>query len=275
MSGTDSVLVVLDDSAQDAATLDWATDEAAVLGGGLTVAYLGVCPPRPDPAATQPAGGEPVPALPAAVDAAVGRAAQRAPWVPVTAWGIARDPLRPLLRLAQDSGRVVLGEGRTGRMFRSLAAQVAVRACRPTVVVRGRPGAAGPVIAHVSGAGSDQLVLRDAFEYARRRRLPLRALHFYRTAYIDPTGQVPPYSSRAEGTELVEAAVAPWTRTYPGVLVECVALAGPAPDRLLEVSAGSGLLVVGGRADGLPAALGDSTVRILAHRARCPVAVAR
>ena len=40
MSGTDSVLVVLDGSAQDVATVDWATDEAAALGTGLTVAHL-------------------------------------------------------------------------------------------------------------------------------------------------------------------------------------------------------------------------------------------
>jgi len=40
MSGTGSVLVVLDGSAQDVATLDWATDEAAALGTGLTVAVV-------------------------------------------------------------------------------------------------------------------------------------------------------------------------------------------------------------------------------------------
>ena len=47
MSGTDSVLVVLDGSAQDVATLDWATDEAAALGTGLTVAHLHAGPVAP------------------------------------------------------------------------------------------------------------------------------------------------------------------------------------------------------------------------------------
>lgn len=48
MSGTDSVLVVLDGSAQDVATVDWATDEAAALGTGLTVAHLHAGPVTPD-----------------------------------------------------------------------------------------------------------------------------------------------------------------------------------------------------------------------------------
>ena len=125
--------------------------------------------------------------------------------------------------------------------------------------MRGRAGAAGPVVAHVSGAGPDELVLRDAVEYARRRQVPLRVLHTYRTAYVDPSGHVPPYFAREDATELVETAVAPWARAYPGVLVESVALPGPAADRLLEVSAGAGLLVVGARGGaGLPAAMRGS-----------------
>ncbi len=87
---------------------------------------------------------------------------------------------------------------------------------------------------------------------------------------------MPRYHPQVDAAEMVEAAVAPWARTYPGVLVECVALPGPAADRLLEVSAGAGLLVVGARGGGgLPAALRGPTTRVLTRRAHCPVAIAR
>ena len=275
MAGTDGVLVVLDGSAQDVATLDWAVEEADALGSGLTVAHLRSDSPAPDRApARLAADGRRSQA--AVLDVVAGRAAERAARMPVTIWDVFGTPLPALLRLAQESSRVVLGESRTGRMYHSLAGQVAALTCRPVVVVRGRAGAAGPVVAHVSGAGPDELVLRDAFEYARRRQLPLRALHTYRTVYVDPSGQVPRCHPQVDAAEMVGAAVAPWARTYPGVLVESVALPGPAVDRLLEVSAGAGLLVVGARGGGgLPAALRGPTTRVLTRRAHCPVAIAR
>jgi hypothetical protein len=143
MSGTGSVLVVLDGSAQDVATLDWATDEAAALGTGLTVAHLHAGPVTPDraPARLPAGGGQPEEGV---LDVAAGRVAERASWVPVTTCAVLGDPLLELLRLAQQSSRVVLGERRTGRMYVSLAGQVAAQTSRPAVVVRGRAGAAGP-----------------------------------------------------------------------------------------------------------------------------------
>jgi nucleotide-binding universal stress UspA family protein len=266
------VLVVLDGSAQDLPTLDWATDEAAALGAGLTVAHLYAGPVTPDRAPAQLAAGSRAPEL----DLAAGRVAERAAWLPVTTCAVRGDPLRELLRLALESSRVVLGEGRTGRFYVSLAAQVAAQANRPAVVVRGRPDAAGPVIAHLSGARSDELVLQEAVEYARRRQAPLRALHAYRTAYVDPSGHVPPYFSGQDAAGFVETAVAPWARACPDVLVECAALPGPATGLLLEVSAGAGLLVVGARGgSGLSSALRGSTASVLARRARCPVVITR
>jgi nucleotide-binding universal stress UspA family protein len=124
----------------------------------------------------------------------------------------------------------------------------------------------------VSGAESDELVLRDAVEYARRRQLPLRALHTYRTAYVDPSGHVPPYFGGQDAALLVETAVAPWARAYPDVLVECVALPGPATGLLLEVSAGAGLLVMGAHGG---AGLRGSAASVLIRRARCPVVITR
>jgi hypothetical protein len=275
MAGTDGVLVALDGSAQDVATLDWAVEEADALGTGLAVARLRPDSPAPDRApARLAADGRRSQA--AVLDAAAGRVAGRAAGMPVTIWDVFGNPLPELLRLAQRSTRVVLGESRSGRMHHSLAARVAVRASRPVVVVRGRTGAAGPVIAQVSGVRGDDVVLRDAVEYARRRRVPLRVLHVYGTGYVDPSGHLPPYYARQDGKELVERVVGPLARAHPGVLVESVALPGPAVGRLLEVSAGAGLLVVGA-CDGswLPAAIRDPTTRVLAHRAQCPIVITR
>jgi nucleotide-binding universal stress UspA family protein len=275
MSGTDGVLVVLDGSAQDVATLDWAIEEAAALGSGLAVAHLRSDSATPDRApASLPAGGrQPDKGV---LDVAAGRVAQRAAWVPVTTWDVFGNPLPELLRLAQRSSRVVLGESRTGRMYYSLAGQVAARASQPVVVMRGRAGAAGPVIAHLSGAEPDELVLRDAVEYARRRQAPLRVLYMYRTAYVDPSGHVPPYFGREDATKVLERAVTPWAKAYPGVLAESVALPGSAVGRLLEVSAGAGLLVVGARdGAGLHAPIRDPVARVLPRRADCPVVITR
>jgi hypothetical protein len=60
------------------------------------------------------------------LDVAAGRVAERASRVPVTTCAVLGDPLPELLRLAQQSSRVVLGERRTARMYVSLAGQVAV-----------------------------------------------------------------------------------------------------------------------------------------------------
>jgi nucleotide-binding universal stress UspA family protein len=274
MTGTDSVLVVLDGSAQDVPTLDWATEEAAALGTGLTVAHLRTGPLTPDRAAAQlPAVGRPAKGV---LDVAAGRVAERAAWVPVTTCAVLGNPLPELLRLAQQSSRIALGESRTGWMYHSLAAQVAEHASRPTVVVRGRAGAVGPVIAHVSGSGQDELVLRDAVEYARRRQVPLRVLHAYRSAYVDPSGHVPPYFAQGDATALVETAVAPWARVCPGVLVESAALPGSVANQLLEVSAGAGLLVVGARGGaGLTAVMRGRLTGVLTRRALCPVVITR
>ena len=276
MAGSDGVLVVLDGSAQDVATLDWAVEEADALGSGLAVARLRSDSPAPDraPARLTADGRRSQAAVP---DVAAGRAAEQAARMPVTIWDVfGTTPLPVLLLLAQRSSRVVLGESRTGRRHQSMAGQIASRASQPVVVVRGRTGAAGPVVAHVAGSGPDEFALRDAFEYARRRRAPLRVLHTYRTAYVDPSGHVPPYFGREDATEVLERAVTPWARAHPGVLVESVALPGSAAGRLLEVSAGAGLLVVGA-CDGsrLPAAIRDPTTRVLAHRAQCPVVITR
>jgi nucleotide-binding universal stress UspA family protein len=269
MGATGGVLVVLDGSAQDAATLDWAIEEAAALDRGLAVAHLRADSPTAGRApAPLAAGGRR--SETGVLDLAAGRVAERAAFLPVTMWAVFGNPLPELLRLAQRSIRVVIGESRTGRLYHSLAGQVASRASKPVVVVRGRTGAAGPVVAQVAGSGPDELVLRDAFEYARRHRAPLRVLHMYRTAYVDPSGHVPPYFGQEDAREVLERAVTPWAKTYPGVLAESVALPGSAVGRLLEVSTGAGLLVVGAR-DGA----GRSATRVLARRAECPVVVLR
>jgi nucleotide-binding universal stress UspA family protein len=275
MSRKPGVLVAVDGSVQDQAALDWATEEAAALGTGLTVVQVREDPVELPRTRAEVGSGDGR-AGQAVLEAVVGRVVERAADVPVRTSLVVGKPMLELLRLASMSDRVVLAESRTGRWFWSLAGQVAARTAGPAVVVRGRAKASGPVIAGLSGLGGEDATLREAFAYARRRGLPVRVLRTYGSAYLDPTGQLPPYSPRILGQEAVEAAVRPWARAYPDVLVECVALAGSPAYRLLEVSAGSGLLVVGSSRTGGPAAvLHRSLVRTLSRRSRCPVVVAR
>lgn len=272
MSGTDGVLVAVDGSAQDGAVVDWATDEAAALGMGLTVVQLWEGPAELSRTPAQVGPGDRRDEQ-AVLDAAVGRVAERAAGVPVRTSRVVGDPLPGLLELASQSDRIVLGDSRTGRWHWSLAGQVASRTRRSAVIVRGRVDASGPVVAGLSGLAGDNAALGEAFRYAGRRGLPLRVLRPYRSAYLNPIGPVPPYSPGADAREAVEAAIAPWARSYPDVLVECAALPGPAAYRLLEVSGGSGLLVVGCAGSGVP--LRGSLIRALSRRSRCPVMVAR
>ncbi|HEY6748034.1 MAG TPA: universal stress protein [Mycobacteriales bacterium] len=273
------ILVGVDGSGPDWAALDWAAAEAASLGVDLALVHAGGCRPAP--------GWEP-PDVRAqhsrwtreVVDAAVSRAHVCAADVAVQAWPLDGDPIAELLRLAGDADRVVLGLlhgcGAGSRLRGSAPAQIAARAGRPVVVVRGRPGPRGPVVAGIDGTDADDAVLEQALGYARRHRLPLRALHLCRTAIVDPSGLTDAYVPGEDATEIVETAVARWAWAYPEVLVESAALPGPAAQRLVEVSAGAGLVVVGGggRA-GLPAVLRGSVGHALLRKSRCPVLLAR
>jgi nucleotide-binding universal stress UspA family protein len=129
----------------------------------------------------------------------------------------------------------------------------------------------------VDGSANDDVVLPYAFAYALRHRIPLRAVHAYRTVVASAAGQVYAYLPHEDAAALVETAVARWARVYPEVLAECVALPGSAAQCLIEVSAGSSLVVVGcgGRRSRLAAAVRRPVGMALARRSRCPVVLAR
>ena len=280
MSDHGGVLIGLDGSERDWPALDWAAAEAAALGAGLTVVHVGDPRPAPDRVTGDlPAGDRRQ--TRDVIDAAVGRVNVCASGVAVKAWRVDGDPVPELLRLAEASDRVVLGAlrgcGSGGPLRGSVPAQVAAKTSRTSVLVRGRPDPSGPIVVGVDGTVNDDVVLPYAFAYALRHRIPLRALHAYRAVVASAAGQVYAYLPHEDAAALVETAVGRWARVYPEVLVECMALPGSAAQRLIEVSTGSSLVVVGwgGRSSRLPAAVRRPVGMALARRSRCPVVLAR
>jgi nucleotide-binding universal stress UspA family protein len=275
MSTDRRILVGVDGSAEDWTALDWAAAEAAAARTGLTLAHVGGCRPvpawePPDVRAHDRQWSREV------IETAVSRVRVCAAGVAVRALRVDGDPVTELLQLAEEACRVVLGVlrscGAGGRLRGSVPAQVAVRAGCPVAVVRGGRGRRGPVVAGVDGSARDDAILQQAFAYARRHRLPVRALHTYREVVADPSGLTAAYLGREDATAIVEDAVARWARVYPEVLAESAALPGTAAHRLVEVSQGAGLVVVGaGERAGLSAALRGSVGHALLRGSRCPV----
>ncbi|KAA1251153.1 universal stress protein [Mycobacterium simiae] len=137
---------------------------------------------------------------------------------------------RPLAKLMEESrsavmvcvGSIGLNHARRGEG--SLAATLAGAALCPVAVIQASPGAlAAPKVNRVVAEVNNGSVLRHAFEEARLRKVPLRAL-FLRIA------ETPTESD--DGNRLAQAQLsrrlARWTRLYPGVAVESAIIRGHA-----------------------------------------------
>ena len=279
MAAERGVLVGVDGSVDGWAALDWAAADAARLGDELTVVYVLEGWPEMDlvPREMRLQGERKAGKV---VDAAVERLRRSRTDVAVRTRWVPGNPPAELVRLAEEADRVVLGsggQGGLGGLLRgSVARYVANRTTRPTVVVRGVTYPTGPVAVGVSGSPAGEAALAYAFSHAARRGMAVRALHVHRAAVGDPMAPLTAYDPGGDAMALVRDAVAPWAAAYPEVMVECAAVAGSPAQRLVQVSAGSSLVVVGcRRRAGLLAAARGTVGRALVGRSRCPVAFAR
>lgn len=190
---------------------------------------------------------------------------------------------KQLIERSRHAAMLVVGHrghgGFAGLLVGSVAEQCAVHARCPTVITRAVEQAAAPapaptrVVVGVDGSEPARRALQWAAEEAERRRADLEVVHAWHPQ-LQPLGLVRPgvdrASSEAYGKAVLDAATA--ALGSRSLVVDPILIEGPSARRLVEVSAGAALLVVGSRGRGGFAGLmlGSISSQVL-HHARCPL----
>ncbi|MEU9126919.1 universal stress protein [Kitasatospora sp. NPDC048540] len=276
------VIVGVDDPESAGAAVDWAADEARSRGMRLHLVHAWLwepdqAPESLDARAARHKGEE-------ALRVVAERAAARHPGLEVSSGVVDASPREALVALSAEAGVLVLGSrgsgGFQGLLVGSTSLHVTAHAACPVVVVRATAAEAVDGIAvGVEGREPSDDILAFAFDSARRRGLPLRAIHAWSYPLVlGPGHALPPvYESGhvvAEEQRLLAEVMAGWQEKYPDVPVEEDAVrAGPAR-HLVALSKTHQLVVVGrhGTPEGPFSRLG-SVSQAVVHHAHCPVAV--
>ncbi|MFD8529969.1 universal stress protein [Streptosporangium canum] len=281
---TESIAVGTDGSAAATAALEWAVDDAARRGLSLRIVHAVDRWPYDVAELPAPGGSDHLSRLGEQMLAeAVAASAERGPDVCVTTELIEGTPVEVLGEQAETAVELVVGSRGLGGFAGSLLGSVPIRVAghvRGAVVVV-RPGAGEPhgeVVVGIDGSAECEPALGFAFEQARLRGCPLRAVHAW---------QAPVHAVMSEaGRDLDEVRqgqrrmaadrLAGWQERFPAVdVVQDVTCAHPVPT-LVAASARAGLLVVGSRGLGaVGSVLLGSVSRGVLHHAHCPVAVVR
>lgn len=243
------LVVGVDGSVGGWSALAWAREEAAAVGGRLTICRAGQPPP----------GGATINAL-ELVDPVFARFVHHTVrWLGgqrVAVRIVPGDPVEVLRTVARGADEVVVGVSEPPRQRGSAAVRVATGAAMPVVVARqATAGTRGPfaghVLAAIAGADVDASVLSFAFGYAAAHGLPLSAVHVIPHAddgyWFDERTLETHFVKEPDSLGLLSAAVEPFRPRYPEVPVRLAVLAGAPSTRLLRASPGVRLTVVGGR----------------------------
>jgi nucleotide-binding universal stress UspA family protein len=137
--------------------------------------------------------------------------------------------------------------GRVG----SIGAAVAVLAHCPVAIIRGHdgptPARADWIIVEADNASDNGVVLENAMEEARLRNAPLRVI----TCWESRAGSIHEAGAVAESNRRVNAhldrRLARWTRRYPDLQVDSIAVHGNLVEYLAKEAGSVQLVVVGGR----------------------------
>ncbi|MBM2616392.1 universal stress protein [Actinoplanes sp. LDG1-06] len=135
------------------------------------------------------------------------------------------------------------------------------------------------IVVGTDGAGTSAAAVDWSAHEAQRRRVPLRIVHAFHPQWGDlPSGATA--GSDDAGRQIAEVVAANAfdraREVAPDISIETDTVTGPAVPRLLEVSRGAELLVVGNRGrGGFAGLLLGSVSRRVATQALCPVVVVR
>jgi nucleotide-binding universal stress UspA family protein len=289
----DRIVVGVDGSAPSITAVRWAAAEAWLRDAELQVlfAYQTAVPGADFTASVsfQRAADEQATAV---VEAAVAEARAVAGALAVTGSAVRGYPAQALLKAAEETDLLVVGNrgrgGFHGLLSGSVSAQVATYASGPVVVVRGRPetatnSATGPIVVGVDGSHRSEVAIEAAVrESALRRRAVIEIVTTYPTPMDVPqfdtvqfdTGQLEA-ELRLQQQRLFTAARAKHP-DLPEVLVEQRVIEGGPAAVLMEKSMQAQLVVVGARGyGGFEGLLLGSVGLELLHHADCPVLIAR
>jgi nucleotide-binding universal stress UspA family protein len=276
------VVVGVDDAASTGAAVAWAADEAALTGARLHLVH-----------AWQWDSDEGAGSLDAtlvresgerSLDALVQQAKDRHEDLHVSSASAEAPPRKALTTVSADARLLVVGSrglgGFPGLLTGSTSLHVAAHAACPVVVVPSEDWArVGGVCVGLHRRGADEPVLSFAFETARQRKLPLRVVHTwsYRLLRLSGSTAPPVYEAghaEEEQVRMVDAVLADWRTRYPDVAVEADVVRSNPAKRLVALSEGQQLVIVGreGNPDGPVRRLGSVSQAVVQH-AKCPVAV--
>ncbi|PKK14553.1 universal stress protein [Thermomonospora sp. CIF 1] len=269
------VIVGIDGSARSLRALDWAVEEARLLGAPLRLVHASRLLAW-DGALTEEARTALKAERTGWLERAAERARRRRPGCRVETELPAEDPVQALVKAGENASLIVVGArgsgGFEGLLLGSVGLFVASRATCPIMVVpESAPDpeqAPGRIVLGVDKGRSAEHAIGWAFAEADRRGAALIALHAIGTGYGSPRQRV------GEQMHLAEA-LAGWTSRYPDLTVERRPVEGKAAAALVAASQDAALVVVGARRrHGLPGgmALGRVNHAVL-HHSRCPVVV--
>ncbi|MFF0311271.1 universal stress protein [Streptosporangium sp. NPDC004379] len=217
------------------------------------------------------------------LEEAESRARAHQPTLEVTTELIEGSRTRSLCEQAGDAAEIVLGSrglgGFASALLGSVSTYVAGHVRCPVVVVR--PGGEEhrrEVVVGVDDSPQSDPALAYAFEQARVRGCPLRAVHAWQLPVhaFAPDVTYDMDEVRRYQDRMVREKLTAWREKLPDVpVIEDVSSAHPV-DALVEASAEADLVVVGSRGMGtIGSAILGSVSRGVLHHARCPVAVVR
>ncbi|WP_067179512.1 universal stress protein [Microtetraspora niveoalba] len=281
------ILVGVDGSPAATAAVVWAADDAARKGVPLAAVHT-----IPSPAyASRP---YPIPGLGEALlragDQILREAEQTArdrhPDLAVSTRRLEGAPARVLLREAENASELVVGSrgrgGFAGMLLGSVSGHLAGHTAVPVVVVRpghmpgGVPDAGAEVVVGVDESEECEPALAYAFEQARLRECPVRAVYGWRLPPEIYTGWFvyDLQEMRQLRQTIATGRIAGWRARYPGVRAEVEVICDHPVRALVEASATAYVLVVGSHGrSGIGAMVLGSVSRGVLHHARCPVAV--
>lgn len=284
------IVVAIDGTGSAGSAVDWASAEAAALGCPLRIVHAFRLPLPPDPFGVILWADVVGPARAVAesvVQDAVARVRAIAADVEVSARLLSGVPTRALRDETPGARLLVVGSrplcGLRRLVHRSVSADVAAHSCCPVVVVRPHPDVRGgtgpaPVVVGVDSTPNCSAAVGFAFRAARRRGLPVVAVHAWAPdRAAGPDGVRGPSALAEEcARRALENALDRWRPEFDDVPVAPCLVRGDPAHALLAQDRGAALLVLGSRGGGgvRTTALG-SVGRSVLHRGKSPLAIIR